>query len=138
MPSGKSESERQHDIRIVMAERQVLSETAQKLLDLMGVGYSLSREEANRQEADKLVIQISEHLGNISGFCDVGTRRAIFAAQRLLMLAIADSDGYGYTALKLMLPFLVGLTVDFNKRPFKIIGFDAKLLQTQVKAFLKR
>lgn len=75
-------------------------------------------ERTDTLEADRLVLKMSKHLGNIAGFCDGWSQNRIHAMQR--QFAISLTDSLGYIALKALLPFIVGIKVDFNKRPFRL------------------
>jgi hypothetical protein len=57
----------------------------------------------------------------------------------MTMLIIDPNALFAKTQLKLVLPPAIGIRVDFTKKPpFKTIGFDAKALGAQLKAFVKR
>jgi hypothetical protein len=110
-----------------MSEREALSDAAQKLIVLINELDSLSEVEAEplKSAADKLVLEISGHLGNIGGFCDTWSRNRIRALQRALSLCLSAS--WGYIILKNALPPIVGIQVDFSKMPFRAVGLKFEL-----------
>ena len=68
------------------------------------------------------MIALASHLSNIGGFCNADARRRIDAAKRLLVLATANP--ITLEQVRVSLPFIAGIEVDFNKRPFGIIKFS--------------
>lgn len=104
----------------VMEIREKLSEVAQNLLPLV------NQKNPNKLEVEKLFIQLSEHLGNVAEFCDETSKEWI---ENILRLTFPLAENWSklsqkpYTMLKWLLPQIVGIQVDFNKRPFKVITF---------------
>ena len=126
-PSDYKDSERQKDISRVINEKNLLMIDCKQLSDLIPSEYIFDKseiEESKLKEINKLLIEISNQLGKIGGFCDRWTSEKILAAQRLLALTIDTPAGLHF--LKVFLPIISGLQVNFNKRPFRIINFSIK------------
>ncbi len=127
------ERQRQRDVAAVMVEREALVKACQDYITL------IDGDTSDRIDVEKVVLRVSQHLGNIAGFCDRRTRLAIFQFQRLLAVAMIDPTGpYSTTFVKGCLPFVIGITVDYQKRPFKMVGLSFEALNTKVKAILKK
>lgn len=127
-----SETDRFEEIKIVMAERSELVKICDELLPLL--------EDLNRNELEiqKKLVRISAHLANISGFCDKDTRTWIDKLNRVLLSpAIVKPLPYSM-ALRSFLIFIVGIQVDFTKRPFRVMAFNLKALGAEFKALLKK
>jgi hypothetical protein len=137
--SYPEEERRQNDLRMVMHEREALTEAAQKLNPLLDSFFDDAEQGKgiqNTTEADNLVLEISRRLGNIGGFCDGWTRERIHKMQKFLSWCLGDKAGY--LLLKDALPFMVGVQVDFSKRPFRAVGLSFEALGAKFKASLKR
>jgi len=130
MTTTIEEERRLDDINFVMREREALEKACEAYITLLG-----SRE-TNMDERRRLVLQISQHLGNIGGFCDKRTKRLISAFLLYLGPAlILPNDSYITVYLKGFLPSIVGIQVDFTKRPFKVIGLSVEAMNTKFNAF---
>ena len=119
------ESERQKDITTVIKEKNSLMVKCQLLSDLIPSEFIKDMKEIEEDKlkvVNRLLIGISTNLSNIGGFCDKRTREKISSVQSFLS-GVIDTP-MAYTLLKSLLPKIVGLEVDFNKRPFKIINFS--------------
>ena len=93
------EERRQGDIRLVMLERQSLTEAAQKLNPLLDVIFEDAEQGRgidNTTEADNLALEISKRLGNIGGFCDGWTKQRIHKMQSYLSWCVGNKPGYSY------------------------------------------
>lgn len=129
---AKDQSERSEDIKTVIEERRKLTSKCQELSEtLSDIDFSetfhrnTSKGEfkgPKRNMVNNLLIEISALLSNIGGFCDRESRNQLSAATRLLAAAMIEP--LMYTDLKASLPVLTGFVVDFNKRPFKVVGFQ--------------
>ena len=130
---SRNDESRSTDIRTVMEERGKLVKVAQRLLPLLD-------RESSGFEVQSGVLELSEHLANIGGFCDQGTREWIEAAKRMMAAVIADPTPFSTMSyfLKLALPLIVGVEVDFNRRPFRAVSIDLKALSSRVGFSLQR
>jgi hypothetical protein len=133
-----SDPSREHDIRVIREERELLTKAAQDLIVILNGNDLLAHDSPERPTADKLILEISKHLGNIGGFCDSKTREAISLIQKTMGETTIEPDGWGYIVLKKYLPTFVGVQVDFNKRPFRVVGFSLEGLGAKAKAFLQK
>lgn len=132
-------SARLSDVGLVMKERSALVDVSKELLALLDKSLSSpSRVKSSHDEIEiqRLYLKVSEHLANIGGFCDRGTRNAIFAVQELL--AIATLEPLANLFVKGLLPVIVGIQVDFTKKPFKVVGINVKGLGAELKALVKK
>ena len=120
---------------IVVAEKNLLREASQTLLSLLDK-IDLTEDDANKPEANRLILEVSEHLSNIGGFCDSWTRQRIHVIQGLMSMSFADP--LHYLTLKDMLPYVVGIQVDYSKRPFRAISLSIEALGAKFKAKAKR
>jgi hypothetical protein len=129
---------REHDIRIVMEEKNALTTVAQALAPILDKidDSALAGEHIDTTQADKLVLELSKHLGNIGGFCDKWTQNRIHAMEKLLSSCLSNPEAY--LLLKDALSFMVGIQVDFNRRPFRAVGLSVEAWGTKFKALLKR
>lgn len=127
---SKNDDSRSRDIRTVIEEREKLVEIAERLVPLLD-------NESNRLEVQKGVLELSGHLANIGGFCDQAMKEWINYVQRVLA-TMSGSPPMTSALLKLALPLIVGVQVDFNKRPFKAIGIDIEALKSRFKAYVQR
>lgn len=122
-----------------MKERTRLSESAKRLLSAIEEGRP-------KNEINKEIINFCEHIGNISGFCDKSTNIwTDFVIRYMSVCLLAEGTSFEIKSheLKVLLPRMVGLQVDYTKAPpFKIIGFDVeaslKDLKAKIGAQLKR
>jgi hypothetical protein len=132
-------TERAEIIGLVMAERDQLARVGSELLELLaGVGYSEDRNSPKRVAINKKILELSKHLANLAGFCDSNGRRAIhiFTTQ---VLDTSMLKPLYYTYLRALLPTIVGIQVDFTKKPpFKLLQFDFKAWGSQIKAIAQR
>jgi len=118
------------EIELVKKEREALVRVSKELLTLLHV------DNPNEVKIEKKILELTGHLANIGGFCDKDTREKIHEIKNLLTFSIGHPAFY--VELKLSLPHIVGIEVDFTKRPFKIIGFELEVLKQKFKALLKR
>jgi hypothetical protein len=129
---------REHDIRIVMEEKGALTTVAQALAPILDKIYdsALAGEHIDTTQADKLVLELSKHLGNIGGFCDKWTQNRIHTMEELLSFCLSNPEAY--LLLKDALSFMAGIQVDFDRRPFRAVGLSVEAWGTKFKALLKR
>ena len=116
-------------IKLVMGEKVLLSNSCKALSDeLEGKSLLSNSGLPNRSRINELLIDISLHLGNIAGFCDKTARRQINKVIGLISVSMCESMGL-YT-LKLLLPTLAGIQVDYNKQPFRLVKISFRDLAT--------
>jgi hypothetical protein len=140
-PSNKQELPYLDIIKIVKDERTALRKTGSRLLGLLKE-YNEEKDEGKRNvkqlEINATILEFSEHLGNIAGFCDKEGKKGI---HEIILTVLGPSMIYTdyYLDLPIWLPHLIGMDVDFTKKPpFKLIGFEVKALETKIRALLKR
>ena len=106
-------------IKLVMAEKELLSNSCKALSDeLEGKDIFSNNNLSNRSRIDELLIDISQYLGNIAGFCDRTSKRRIEDITRLISLATLE-NAYLYI-LKPLLPAIAGIQVNFIREPFRV------------------
>ena len=130
---------RSAEIELVMKERSALVAVCRALNTLLDEGWDATlqgKDFPQRLEIDGLLLQVSKHLANIAGFCDGRTQDWTHNAVRLLALCMVSPSSY--IDLKAVLPFIVGIQVDFTKRPFRVVGLSLKGLGAELKAIMKR
>ena len=136
----EEEQRREHDIAIVLQERDALTRAAQSLMPILkrfdDAALDGKSTEFDLTDADKYSIEISGRLGNISGFCDDWTKKRIHKMQEYLGHCLGDSSGY--ILLSNLLPFMVGIQVNFDKRPFRAVGLSFEALGGKFKAAFER
>ena len=117
----KQDSETIEKIKSVTEERKLLSESCKALSDeLEGKTLIVNIDLPNRASINRLLIDISEHLGAIAGFCDRNSRKKISKVTKLISVSMLES--MNLYVLKLLLPEIAGIQVDFNKRPFRLVN----------------
>jgi hypothetical protein len=82
-------------------------------------------------EIRKMILELSEHLGNIAGFCDAdGKRRILIVTNQIFGVSMLDT-GYLIAAisrLTAVLPLIVGIQVNYNRKPpFRVVGLNIDL-----------
>ncbi len=100
-------------IEIVMKEKDLLTESAKQLIKL------LDQSGKDRSEIKSTVLDISNHLSKIGSFCDKNTQSWIDRVSRNFGILMVHTSLYD-TAFKAILPGLVAIQLDTNKRPFKV------------------
>ena len=129
-----------------MAEREQLTRVGMEILDLLkqydAAHFVEMKDDGKNRDGrlaiDKKILELSKHLGNIGGFCDSNSKRAIHVFTTGILDVSMLSTGF-YVQLKALLPTIVGIQVDYTKKPpFKVMGVNVKALNTEVKAFLGR
>jgi hypothetical protein len=114
-----------------MAERERLATVGGELLDLIRTYKAdrlVDRSEISegRVAINKKILELSKHLGNIAGFCDSGGKRAIHVFSTSV-LGTSMLDPLYYSYLRALLPTIIGIQVDFTKKPpFKLVGDGCK------------
>lgn len=124
----KSTSERSKDIEIIIRQRDRLI-TACSLLN-----WELSK---NRDVTviQNFMIRIAGILSNIGGFCDNKSVERIESLLKYFGAVMIDTDIDSISdSVRLLLPFIAGFKVNFNKRPFEVINFNiGQLLELRLK-----
>lgn len=113
-----------------MGEREKLTEIAKRLLPLLNL------QAAHRNTTQELMLELSQRLGNIAGFCDDRIRERVHEMQRLITLTLANQ--LFVFQLRVMLPFMVGLQIDFSERPFRAVGLSLEGWGTNFKPLLEK
>ena len=134
-----SNANRVKEIEIVMKERSDLVDVCSDLIILINKdwsGKSNDKDSGVSVEIQRRILQVSQHLANIGGFCDGGARRKIQVLQNVFTQAMLPDSTY--VALKFVLPIIVGIQVDFTHTPFRILGFSLKGMGVEVKTLIKR
>lgn len=146
MTMAKGEVDRTEYIRLVMEERKHLAIVGKELLQLLaehkvGLSSNFDKNEDGRNiklQLDKKVLDLAQHLGNLAGFCDSRSRKVI-QSFTTRVLGMSMFKGYSYIYLRALLPTIVGIQVDYTRKPpFKLIGFDVKALGSQIMAIAQR
>jgi hypothetical protein len=116
-------------IRLVLNEKKSLSESCKAIAEeLEGKALLADGDWNNRSRINKLLIDISLHLGNIAGFCDRTSKEKINKVNRLISISMVEN--MTLYNLKLLLPIIAGIQVDFYKRPFKLVNISVSKLAT--------
>jgi hypothetical protein len=138
---AKAETDRVEFIRLVMEERERMTTVGKELLQLLSEHKAQTFSNLDRNvklQIDEKVLGLAKHLGNIAGFCDSGGRRVIQTFNTRIF-GLSMFKGYSYIYLRALLPTIVGIQVDYTKKPpFKLIGIDIKTLGSQIKGFVER
>ena len=123
---------------LAMKEKNLMVAIGQELLELAKpYDYQTKIDEL---AFGKKGLEFIEHLSNLAGFCDKNAQQAIAIAVRYLSTLIIDPNQlFSKTHLKAILPLVIGIQVDFNRKPpFRAFGFDAKALGAQLTAKVER
>ncbi len=127
---------RNRDIDVVRSEKDSMVKVAHEILALIE-GYPRSRKELDELEIRKKLMEFTNHLSIIGGFCDRGTKLAILNMQLVITQGvIAPSLSAG--RLRMIMAIAIGIQVDFTAHPFRAVGFDVKALGARLKAFASR
>jgi hypothetical protein len=131
------DEDRQRDIDRVIGEKKEMVKVGQNLLPLLDKA-SKSEEVSGSVwgQIDSDILELCGHLGIIKGFCDRPTQEMI--SRLVWLLNYFDTYLRMSEALKTLLPFVMGLEVDFNKRPFRVVGIDIEALRGKFSAYLER
>ena len=132
--SPKERLQRLEKIRLVINERELLSNCAQELLSLLRDSSS------ERLKINQKVIELSAHLGNMAGFCDKNSKNWVTRVSHLLGTIILQSDRFAFRnpLLPGLLPEIVAIQVDFSKRPFKVVNVGLMLKEFEARLRLER
>ncbi len=133
------ESSRQQDIRTVLSEKELMRKVGQEILTLVAHDEEWKRK-PNVVSVQQKILEFVEHLSNIGSFCDRGTQNAIHSMTQGLTASSLDSDQIIWLSPLIydLLATGIGVQIDFNKRPFRMIGIDLKPLEGKIRAVLKR
>jgi hypothetical protein len=127
-------------IKIVMSERGKLRKVSSELLDLISP-YTDKFKEIKYEDNLKIkkkILELTEHLSNIAGFCD-GHGKDVIKDIILMTFGTSMMEPMFLLQLNAFLPSIIGIQVDFTKKPpFKLVGFDIKALGTQIKGLAQR
>ena len=111
-------SERSKDIETVIRERDRL------MLECRLLNTDLA-EKKDATIIQNHLIRISGILSNIGGFCDKNSREKINQVLVHFSVAMINNEIDRLTStVKMFLPLISGLVVNFKKRPFRFIGFN--------------
>lgn len=107
-------------IKLVMNEKSLLSIYCKALSnELEGKDFFSNKDLTNRSRINELLIEISEHLGNLAGFCDKTSKKRIKTVTKLISVSMVQNTTLYY--LKSILPAIAGMVVDYNKKPFRLV-----------------
>jgi len=125
--------DRLNEISLVMQEKEAMMKVGQQLLELSKL------EKVDELAFNKKALEFVKHLSNIGGFCDGNSKRVIHLVVTQLSAVIMDSSGlFAKTYVKFLVPFAIGIQVDYTKRPFRTFGMDVKAFGAQLKGIAKR
>lgn len=127
-------------IKIVMSERNKLRIAGSELIEL--ITPLVYNDEKNAKTEDlvliqKKVLEVSEALANIAGFCD-DHGKDLVNYFKINVLGINMLRYPSYRILLISLPTIIGIDVDYTKMPFKVMGLSAEALGAKIKAIAKR
>jgi hypothetical protein len=122
-------------MEFVKDERKRMVAAANKILDFLEGEAIFSEDNPNQLQINKMLLEVSAHLANIGGLCDHRTQDQIARIQGVMMLGMQGS--FGNIIIKGALPIIVGIQVDFTKRPFKAVKFELGASLKQLGAHFK-
>ncbi|MCL4519185.1 MAG: hypothetical protein M1587_08325 [Thaumarchaeota archaeon] len=146
MTGDKENSNIMEMVNVVMTERERITQVGKELLELLTqyepAFFQWEEDQKvyakDRLPIEKKILELSQHLSNIAGFCDSGAKRAI----HIFTTGILDASmltSLSYTQLKAVLPTIIGMQVDYaRKPPFRLIGSDVKALGARIGAVAQR
>ena len=132
-----AEDQRITDIQLVLKEKNAMVAVGKELFALSKPYPEKIDEAAFRNKA----LEFINHLTNIAGFCDSDAKYALHGAVRQFAAMILDPNRielFTDTNVKALVPLAIGVQVDFNKKPFRLVGFSVEALGAKVKGILKR
>jgi hypothetical protein len=128
--SGNQSGEFMQVIQQVQQHREGMVQAAQDWVRLR------TQRSTDQADIDASLLRVSGHLGQIGGFCDKWTQRWIIIIQDFIGLVI-QQPAFA-ELLERRMPRVVGIQVDFNHKPFRVVGFELKALGNEFKGLLKR
>ena len=131
------EQQRITDVQLVMREKDAMETVGKELITVAKEYPAEIDETAFRNKA----LEFIKHITNLAGFCDDRSRAAIHALVAEFSAMIIDPNRFElFTSIKVkaLVPLAIGLQVDFNKKPFRLVNFSVEALGAKVKAVLKR
>jgi hypothetical protein len=136
---------RSEDIERVLNERDEMVRVAHQILLLLPKfePYGDHTFQGSVEAGQKLV-EFASHLANIGSFCDKNAKADIEYTIRLIQdesVSISMSpERYWLHApiLQSLLVRAVGIQVDFNQHPFRVIGLEVAGFGARIKALLKK
>ncbi len=85
------------------------------------------------------LLEFISHLSNIGGFCDKDTRRVIYDLERFLAGSVIDPSLWLTASLvNVVVAMTIGIQIDFNSRPFKLIGLGVHLKEIGANLVLRK
>ena len=121
---SSDECVRLQEIELVMKERASLVKLGKELL------AEIDKEKPDTLAINGKLLEVAEHLANIGGFCNSFARRQIDVIKKIL--AFKQLNPSFYEDLKIALIYIVGIQVDFTKKPFKLISLDLKSFKATI------
>lgn len=118
----------------VMQEREKMVKVAKKIVCL--INNPKRDHVAIKQE----IYEFLGHLANIGSFCDQGFQNALTVAiiEISAFLVLDDpTDGF-YNALRAFCGVAIGVQVDYNKKPFLVIGLSVGAFGAKFKVIFER
>ncbi len=131
------EHQRITDVQLVLKEKDAMVAVGKELFALSKPYPEKIDEAAFRSKALELI----NHLTNIAGFCDKDAKHALHGAVRQFAAMMLDPNRlelFTDTNVKALIPLIIGVQVDFTKKPFRVAEFSIEILGTKVKGILKR
>ena len=123
-------------VEYVTAERAELTRVGKELTRLISTYNSESEED--RILFKHHLLEISQRLGNIAGYCDTNGRQLIILFNQTLSQYMVRPEK-SVILLEFELPYIIGIQVDFTKAPpFKIISGSLEVLGQKLKGKLGR
>jgi hypothetical protein len=137
--------QRSEDILRVLKEREEMVKVADEILPLLPKfePYADHTFQASIETGQKLV-EFASHLANIGSFCDKNAKADIEYTIRLIQdecVSISMNPGSYWLhgpILHSLLVRAVGIQVDFNQHPFRVIGLEVQGFGARIKALLKK
>ncbi len=110
-------------IEIVNEYKLLITETCKKISNELQALKSVG---GKTDKIEELIIELSNNLSNIGGFCSKSDQIKILKIEHFLsqIITFKDNDINIIYELKSLLPFISGFIIDFKHRPFKLIDFE--------------
>ena len=126
-------------IKMAMSERDELRKVGSEIIELISPYLHTRVDDPQvRVKIEQKILEFSQHLNNLAGFCDDNMKQlANDVTFMLLNRSMIRSEPFLF--LHTFLPTLIGLQVDFTKKPpFKTMKFELSALKAKITAMLKR
>jgi len=127
-----------------MKEKEDMVKIGQEIVEMLPRldAKRLGEEPANALEIAKKILEFCSHLSNVASFCDKDTRRRVHAMVELLDKTSADYSRLGLTGFLMLLRstllMAVSIQLNFDKKPFRVIGLDVRPFSGRLRTILKR